>query len=94
MTHQTAIVTGASSGVGRATAVELARRGWHVILAVRSPSKAEPILNGIRAFGGSAELCRLDLGDLDSVRCAVSTIRSQHPHVHLLINNAGVAGVS
>ena len=92
MNRKTAIVTGASSGVGRATAVELSRRGWHVILAARSLEKTEPILQGITAFGGSAEICQVDLGDLDSVRDAANSIIAKHTHIDLLINNAGIAG--
>ena len=92
MNRKTAIVTGASSGVGRATAVELTRRGWHVILAARSMEKTQPILHGIRAFGGSAEICQVDLGDLLSVRLAAQHILSEHGHIDLLINNAGIAG--
>jgi len=92
MNRKTAIVTGASSGVGRATAVELTRRGWHVILAARSVEKTEPILHGITAFGGSAEICQIDLGDLSSVRQAAEKILADHGRINLLINNAGIAG--
>jgi NAD(P)-dependent dehydrogenase (short-subunit alcohol dehydrogenase family) len=84
LTGQTAIVTGANSGLGLIVARELARAGAHVIMAVRSPQKGEQAARGI---SGSCEVRRLDLADLASVREFAATI--DHP-VDLLINNAGV----
>src|SRR6185369_10435126 len=65
------VITGANTGIGRATAVALAARGAHVILACRSLEKTEPVVEAIRAAGGSVESVALDLGDLDQTRrCA------------------------
>jgi NAD(P)-dependent dehydrogenase (short-subunit alcohol dehydrogenase family) len=86
------LVTGASSGIGRVTAEVLAARGAKVWLACRDEAKAVPVLRGILQAGGNAELLQLDLSDLDSVRvCADKVLQSAEP-LHVLINNAGLAG--
>ncbi|HVY30281.1 MAG TPA: SDR family oxidoreductase [Polyangiaceae bacterium] len=86
------LITGASSGIGRVTAEVLAGRGAKVWLACRDRAKAEPVLRAIAQGGGNAELVQLDLADLDSVRaCAQSVLERKEP-LHLLINNAGLAG--
>jgi retinol dehydrogenase 12 len=88
------LVTGANTGIGRATAEALAARGARVVLACRSEAKAQPVLDAIRAQGGpgQAEVVQLDLGDLASVRaCAQAVLRDGEP-LHVLINNAGLAG--
>lgn len=88
-----AVVTGASAGIGRVTALELARLGAHVILANRDEQKSRPVLEEIAALGaGSAQLVRLDLASLASVRRAAADILERGP-IHVLINNAGVAGI-
>ena len=89
-----ALVTGANTGIGRVTALELAKRGAHVFAACRSAERAQAVLEAIRAQaeGGKCELLPLDLGDFTSVReCAKAFLARDLP-LHLLINNAGVAG--
>ncbi len=87
------VVTGASAGIGRVTAVELARQGAHVVLANRNADKTQPVLDQIEALGsGSAELVKLDLASLASVREAARAILERGP-LHVLVNNAGVAGI-
>ena len=89
---RTIVITGANTGIGRATAELLAARGAHVVLACRSQEKTAPVLAGIRAAGGSAEGVALDLGDLDQVRqCAAGLLATDRP-IHVLLNNAGLAG--
>jgi retinol dehydrogenase-12 len=86
------VITGANTGIGRATASILAARGAHVVLACRSLEKTEPVINAIRVAGGSAESVALDLGDLDQVRqCAEGLLATDRP-IHVLLNNAGLAG--
>jgi NAD(P)-dependent dehydrogenase (short-subunit alcohol dehydrogenase family) len=86
------VITGANTGIGRATAELLAARGAHVVLACRSVEKTAPVLAGIQAAGGSAEGVALDLGDLDQVRaCAAGLLATDRP-IHVLLNNAGLAG--
>jgi retinol dehydrogenase-12 len=89
-----ALVTGANTGIGRVTATELARAGAHVILACRSAAKTEPVVADIRAETGSdkVEFAALDLASLASVRtCAGDFLRRDLP-LHILVNNAGLAG--
>ena len=88
-----AVVTGANTGIGRVTAEVLASRGARVFLACRSREKTEPVVAAIREAGGTASFVALDLADLDSVRaCAGELLAAKEP-LHLLVNNAGLAGV-
>jgi len=89
-----ALVTGANTGIGRVTAVELARQGAHVFVACRSPERAHAVLEEIRAQpdGGKAELLLLELGDFASIRQCAKTFLARGLPLHLLINNAGLAG--
>jgi NAD(P)-dependent dehydrogenase (short-subunit alcohol dehydrogenase family) len=91
------VVTGANTGIGRATAEELARRGARVLLACRSRDKTEPVLSSIAAGraagGGEAEFLALDLADLASVRRAAEELLARDLPIHGLINNAGLAGL-
>jgi NAD(P)-dependent dehydrogenase (short-subunit alcohol dehydrogenase family) len=91
-TGRTLIVTGANSGLGYETTKELARRGAHVIMAVRNEAKGREALATLRAAqpDASLELRRLDLADLDSVRAFAESIISDQVPVHVLINNAGI----
>ena len=91
-TGKNAIVTGSNTGIGRVTAVELARAGARVWLACRSKEKTQPVIDEIAAFGGKAEFLPLDLADLGSVRAAAKAFLDTGLPLHLLINNAGLAG--
>lgn len=95
LANRVAIVTGSNTGIGRVTARELARQGAHVFLACRSEEKARPVLDEIRQLTAGrtqAEFLALDLGDFASIRhCADEFLRRDLP-LHLLINNAGLAG--
>jgi retinol dehydrogenase-12 len=87
------VVTGANTGIGRATAVALARRGASLVLACRSEEKTRPVLDEIRTRGnGSAEFVHLDLSSLESVRAAAARILGIARPIDRLINNAGMAG--
>jgi retinol dehydrogenase 12 len=91
---RTVVVTGANTGIGRATASALARRGWRVYVASRSAAKGEEAVASIRAATAneSVFLLPLDLADLDSVRSCASAFLARGEPLHVLINNAGVAG--
>ncbi|MFJ7326002.1 oxidoreductase [Streptomyces cyaneofuscatus] len=91
-TGRVAVVTGANSGLGLATARALARRGGHVILAVRDKEKGRRAVADIAAGqpGAKLEVRRLDLADLDSVRAFSDTLHADRPRLDLLVNNAGV----
>ena len=90
----TAVVTGANSGLGWHTALELARRGARVVLGCRDTVRGEEALGQLRVQlpGSAAELRRLDLSSLDSVREFAEQVRAAHPRLGLLVNNAGVMG--
>jgi NAD(P)-dependent dehydrogenase (short-subunit alcohol dehydrogenase family) len=89
---QTILITGANTGIGRATALALARRGVTLYLAGRSEARHRGVLAEVRAAGGKASYLALDLGDLASVRrCAEHFLALGEP-LHVLLNNAGVAG--
>ncbi|RYZ03965.1 MAG: SDR family oxidoreductase [Myxococcales bacterium] len=87
------LITGASSGIGRVTAEVLAQRGARVLLACRDAGKTEPVLRAIAAAGGQAELVPLNLADLDSVRSCAAAVLARAEPLHVLINNAGLAGL-
>jgi NAD(P)-dependent dehydrogenase (short-subunit alcohol dehydrogenase family) len=89
------VVTGASAGIGRVTAEVLAAQGGHVVLAGRSAERTQPVLDEIRASnpGAKVEFLHLDLSDLESVRAAAAAFLARDLPLHVLVNNAGMAGV-
>jgi NAD(P)-dependent dehydrogenase (short-subunit alcohol dehydrogenase family) len=91
-TGRTAVITGASSGIGLETARVLATRGARLILGCRDPGRAHRAVLAIRDAVPAAEVrvVPLDLASLDSVRAAAGQIRSGCDRIDLLINNAGV----
>jgi retinol dehydrogenase 12 len=89
---KTYLVTGANTGIGRVTAETLARRGGKVFLACRSEEKARPVVDGIRSAGGKAEFLALDLGSLEAVREGAARFLARDEPLHVLVNNAGIAG--
>jgi NAD(P)-dependent dehydrogenase (short-subunit alcohol dehydrogenase family) len=91
-TGRTAIVTGGNSGLGLETVRALAGAGAHVVLACRTIGKGEDAAREIRAgdAGADIEVSELDLASLDSVRAFAERMRAGHPHIDILINNAGV----
>lgn len=88
------IITGANTGIGRATAVELARRGARVLIACRSEVKGREAVGLVKSESGSAavDFLELDLASLASVRRAAAAFLALDLPLPLLINNAGVAG--
>jgi len=88
----TVVVTGANTGVGRATAEALGARRATVWLACRDVVKAEPVAAAIERAGGVARLLQLDLADLGSVRRAADRFAREAPRLDVLVNNAGLGG--
>ncbi|MFD7863289.1 oxidoreductase [Streptomyces sp. NPDC059783] len=86
------VVTGASSGLGLATARAFARRGGQVVMAVRDEGRGREAAAGITAAQPDARLDVrvLDLADLDSVRAFAGRLCADHPRLDVLVNNAGV----
>ncbi|NMH95981.1 oxidoreductase [Pseudonocardia acidicola] len=91
---RTVLVTGATSGLGLASAIALAGCGARVLLTARDRERGKAALTRVRKEGGpGAELIELDLADLDSVRNAAADVRERTGNaLHVLMNNAGVMG--
>ena len=91
ITGKTCVVTGANSGIGKETALGLARMGARVILVCRNPEKGQVALEEIRRESGSSdlELMMADMSSQASVRALAEQIRQKCPRLDVLINNAG-----
>lgn len=89
---RTAVVTGANSGLGFLTSLELARRGAHVVMAVRDMDKGRRARHDIEATrpAGSVELRALDLSDLRQVAAFAAELLEDSRRIDLLVNNAGI----
>ncbi|CAM3672677.1 MULTISPECIES: SDR family oxidoreductase [Paenibacillus] len=89
------IVTGANSGMGLATTIELAKLGAHVVMACRSQSRGEAALHQALEESGSTELelMTLDLGSFDSIRAFAADFKVKHNKLDVLVNNAGVVTI-
>lgn len=92
LSGKTYIVTGGNSGIGFTTVAQLAQQGAHVVLACRRPSDGEEAKSRIMVNKprGVIEVATLDLADLNSVREFAANFLAKHPHLHGLVNNAGV----
>jgi NAD(P)-dependent dehydrogenase (short-subunit alcohol dehydrogenase family) len=93
MTGKTCVVTGANSGIGKETALGLARMGARVVLVCRNQEKGEQALADIRRDSGSSQLDLLiaDMSSFESVRALAAQVRQRYPRLDVLINNAGTA---
>jgi uncharacterized protein len=80
-----AVVTGASSGIGEATARLLAQKGWQCVLVARREDRLRAVAEEL---GGEVELC--DVADRHAVDALAARILERHPAIHLLLNNAGM----
>lgn len=84
------VLTGCTSGLGRAAAHQIAARGAHLVLVGRSPDKLAATLAEVEAAGGTGETVVADLSLIAEVRAAGEAIRAKHDAIDVLINNAGV----
>jgi len=87
-----ALVTGATSGIGRSTAIELARKGFQLVLLARSAEKAAATQARIEGIvpGAQVEILLADLADLGQVRYAAAQFNARYPRLDVLVNNAGL----
>jgi NAD(P)-dependent dehydrogenase (short-subunit alcohol dehydrogenase family) len=83
------LITGASSGIGKATAIKCAAAGAEVLLVARTPEKLEETKAEIEEEGGTAHIHKCDLSDLDDVERMAAEVLEQHERVDVLVNNAG-----
>jgi 3-oxoacyl-[acyl-carrier protein] reductase len=86
---QVALVTGASRGIGRAIAAELARLGMKVVGTATSEAGARSITEAMSGSAGSAGVC-LNVNDAPGVEAALDSLLKQHGAIHVLVNNAGI----
>jgi len=89
-----ALVTGASRGIGYATARALAKAGAHVVAVARTQGGLEELDDEIRQDGGSATLVPLNLTDFDGIARLGAALHERHGKLDILVGNAGVAGPS
>src|SRR5437899_7774814 len=83
------VVTGASSGIGRATAQLVARHGARAVLVSRTKEKLDALKDEIEVAGGKAFVYPADLSDLDECDAMIQKVLADHGHVDILVNNAG-----
>ncbi|CAM4459264.1 SDR family NAD(P)-dependent oxidoreductase [Nocardia ninae] len=89
ITGRHVLITGASSGIGKAAAIAVAGKGATVFLLARRADELASVVDEIKAAGGSAYGYQCDVTDSDSVDHVVKTILDEHGHVDMLVNNAG-----
>lgn len=91
MQGKVCLVTGANSGIGKVTALDLARRGAHVIMVSRNRDKGEAAQAEIKQQSGNEQVDLLiaDMSSLASVRQLAQEVKDRYPQLHILINNAG-----
>jgi thioester reductase-like protein len=86
---RTVVITGASSGIGRATALKVAAAGGIPLLVARGMEKLEALAQEIEAAGGTAHVYSADLSDMDAIDDLVQRMLADHPAIDFLVNNAG-----
>lgn len=92
--NKVVLITGASSGIGEATARVLAQRGAKVMLGARRTDRLEKIAAEIRAAGGQAQFARLDVAKLDDMRAFVDQAVKAFGRIDVIVNNAGLMPLS
>lgn len=85
-----ALVTGASQGIGRACALELAAGGASIALAARNQEKLEQVVAEIHAKGGQAAACPMDVSDENAIKAGVKAAIERFGKIDILVNNAGI----
>jgi thioester reductase-like protein len=86
---RTVVITGASSGIGRATALKVAAAGGIPLLVARGLDKLEALRDEIEVAGGAAYVYSADLSDMDAIDDVVARMLADHPAIDVLVNNAG-----
>ena len=90
MSRRTALITGASRGIGKACALSIAAAGYRVVLAARSQSKLEEVAEEVRSPGGEAFVVEMDLANSASIAEAFKKTAQEFGRIDILVNNAGI----
>jgi NAD(P)-dependent dehydrogenase (short-subunit alcohol dehydrogenase family) len=85
-----AFITGATKGIGYATAARLGQAGMQIIVGARDPKKGDAAVAGLRQQGTDAVALECDVTDDSSVRAAAEVVRAEHGQLDVLVNNAGI----
>src|SRR5215469_6975822 len=88
--NRTALITGASRGIGRACALDLAKASIRVALAARKVDKLEEVAAEVRASGAEAFVVAIDMADFASIKEAIGKTAKEFGRIDILVNNAGV----
>lgn len=91
VTEQTCVITGASRGIGLATALEFARRGWRIVAAARRSEDLTAAAEQIEAAGGLCSAVPTDVGRAAETQALIHTAQERCGRIDVLVNNAGVA---
>lgn len=89
LSGKTIVLTGASSGIGEAGAVQLAALGAELVLLARNTEALDTVVRNIELAGGTASRHSVDLSDPEAVAACAEAIQTAHPRIDVLINNAG-----
>ena len=92
MTQQVVLITGALTGIGRATAVAFARKGAHVVVSGRHDDKGQDLVKELRSLGAEAEFVKADVTKEDEVSNLVDTAVAKFGRLDVAVNNAGLEG--
>jgi len=92
--NKVAVITGASSGIGRATALRLANGGARLVLGARRTDRLETLVSEIEALGGRAVYRKTDIRDRDEVQALVDLAGAEFGRLDVLVSNAGVGPIS
>jgi len=89
--NQIALITGAAAGIGRATALEFARKGATILAADMNETAGQALLKELQSLGATASFCKTDVSNLDEVNHLMEQCIQKYDRLDHLINNAGVA---
>ncbi|MGB8245205.1 MAG: SDR family NAD(P)-dependent oxidoreductase, partial [Pseudolabrys sp.] len=92
LSDRVSLITGASRGIGAATALELAHAGAHVVAVARTVGGLEELDDKIRAAGSSATLVPLDIKDSDGIARLAVALNERYQRLDVLVGNAGILG--